>query len=375
MAGMFYSLEEVAKKLNKTEEEVKELVKMGRLREFRDGPNLLFKVDEVESLMSDTSFMSSAETPGTAEETAHQEEISLGSEADETSASTSGPSESEEKRPAEESNAEEETASEESEAGEEEITLASERSEETTIQGDLTSADTTLTSEGINVLGETDSDYAAADDTQGETKVVSEEESLEEIEEDVNLDSFGSGSGLLDLSLQADDTSLGGILDDIYMSEGESEKEGTEGTEGSAREVAAEAEQMFSEETTQAVPVGATMVRRYTEPEPNTGSNLLGIMVVLPLVVVVYTVIVVLFLASTGKVPSILGKIHNIIFIILGAFLVVSLVMGVAGFIVGTGGAKSAKPKAKKEKKKKKKKKKGKEKPSSSPETDLSETE
>lgn len=44
-------------------------------------------------------------------------------------------------------------------------------------------------------------------------------EPLEEIEEDVNLDSFGSGSGLLDLSLQADDTSLGGIIDEIYTSE------------------------------------------------------------------------------------------------------------------------------------------------------------
>jgi hypothetical protein len=42
---------------------------------------------------------------------------------------------------------------------------------------------------------------------------------LEEIEEDVNLDTFGSGSGLLDLSLQADDTSLGGILDEIYTSD------------------------------------------------------------------------------------------------------------------------------------------------------------
>lgn len=30
------------------------------------------------------------------------------------------------------------------------------------------------------------------------------------------LDSFGSGSGLLDLSLQLDDTSLGGIFDEIY---------------------------------------------------------------------------------------------------------------------------------------------------------------
>ena len=50
------------------------------------------------------------------------------------------------------------------------------------------------------------------------------EASLEEIEDDVNLDSFGSGSGLLDLSLQADDTSLGGILDEIYTSEGGGEE-------------------------------------------------------------------------------------------------------------------------------------------------------
>ncbi len=47
------------------------------------------------------------------------------------------------------------------------------------------------------------------------------EASLEEIEKDASLDTFGSGSGLLDLSLQADDTSLGGILDEIYTPGGE----------------------------------------------------------------------------------------------------------------------------------------------------------
>lgn len=50
MAGMFYSIEEVAEKLGKTAEQVEELVHQGKLREFRDGPNVLFKVDEVESL-------------------------------------------------------------------------------------------------------------------------------------------------------------------------------------------------------------------------------------------------------------------------------------------------------------------------------------
>ena len=53
MAGMFYSLQEAAEKLNKTEDEIKQLVQEGKLREFRDGTNLLFKVDEVEALISD----------------------------------------------------------------------------------------------------------------------------------------------------------------------------------------------------------------------------------------------------------------------------------------------------------------------------------
>ena len=57
MAGMFYSIKEVSEKLGKSEDEVRQIVKGGRLREFRDGPNLLFKVDEVNSLLSDTSFM------------------------------------------------------------------------------------------------------------------------------------------------------------------------------------------------------------------------------------------------------------------------------------------------------------------------------
>ena len=44
MAGMFYSLQEAAEKLNKTEEEIKQIVKEGGLREFRDGPNLLLSL-------------------------------------------------------------------------------------------------------------------------------------------------------------------------------------------------------------------------------------------------------------------------------------------------------------------------------------------
>jgi excisionase family DNA binding protein len=68
MAGMFYSLKEVTAKLNKTEEQVKEIVHQGRLREFRTGGSeVLFKIDEVEALMSDTRIIAIQKAP--AEET------------------------------------------------------------------------------------------------------------------------------------------------------------------------------------------------------------------------------------------------------------------------------------------------------------------
>jgi hypothetical protein len=75
MASMFYSLQEVAAKLNKTEEEVKDIVKQGRLREFRDGPNLLFKIDEVEALMSDSSIAALRKTPAKAKQETEEDEI------------------------------------------------------------------------------------------------------------------------------------------------------------------------------------------------------------------------------------------------------------------------------------------------------------
>src|SRR3954462_8200056 len=50
MAKMFYTLEETKTALQKNEEEIKQLAREGRLREFRDGPRLMFKADQVESI-------------------------------------------------------------------------------------------------------------------------------------------------------------------------------------------------------------------------------------------------------------------------------------------------------------------------------------
>lgn len=326
MAGMFYSIQEAAKKLGMTEEQVKALVSSGRLREFRDGSNVLFKIDEVEALMSDTSIKGKS-APEAAED--EEEEIALKTE--------------DEKKPV---------------AGK-----------------DLLSADTAITKEGLNVLGETDSGYKLADDTKAETKSGSGagEASLEAIEEDVSLDTFGSGSGLLDLSLQADDTSLGGILDEIYTGEGgespggEAAAKKTAGEKGQAAEGVAAGtgsgpafsglpeEALAEPQPTQMAPL---MAQAYAaEPETDFQSNMFGVALFVPLMVIIYTAIVAVA-GFNNVTPAIMMKVQAIIWYVLVGLAALAIVLVGSGFVLGGGrGEKTAaKPKAKKEKKVKSKK-------------------
>src|SRR3954447_12300144 len=53
MAKMFYTMDEAKAALGKNEEEIKQFAREGRLREFRDGPRLMFKADQVETLKSE----------------------------------------------------------------------------------------------------------------------------------------------------------------------------------------------------------------------------------------------------------------------------------------------------------------------------------
>src|SRR5438477_3402544 len=55
MAKMFYTLDEAKSALGKSEEEIKAYAREGRLREFRDGPRLMFKADQVEQLKAEVT--------------------------------------------------------------------------------------------------------------------------------------------------------------------------------------------------------------------------------------------------------------------------------------------------------------------------------
>ena len=394
MAGMFYSLQEAIEKLNKTEGEIRQIVADGKLREFRDGPNLLFKVEEVEALISgagdagleeilepealEPDALEPDELEPTDQEAAALEfddlepeipaddlaeaevpELDI-AEAGDTAADVPE-LEALEAEMAEAGTVEPEAP--EPAADTDEILLAPETGAPA-IYSDLTDADTAITSFGTNVLGETDTDYDITDDTMAETAVpmgtagTTPEVPLEEVEEDVNLDSFGSGSGLLDLSLQADDTSLGGILDEIYTAEDEAtEPVEAEVDAGSAAGVAAEAEDMVSEDELaaplMAAPAGA-LARPFIEAPPDAQSNTLGMLLFLPLLIVIYTTLVAVS-GLRGVMPSILEPIQNFIWYIMGGAGAVALVVTAAAFLL-TGERDATAKKAKKPKKAKEKK-------------------
>ncbi|MBL7189272.1 MAG: hypothetical protein ISS70_23335 [Phycisphaerae bacterium] len=393
MAGMFYSLQETIEKLHKTEDEIKQIVADGKLREFRDGPSLLFKVEEVEALMSDVGdaeveniLEPEALEPETlepdsvepaalefddlepeipADELAQAElaESDI-AEAEDTAADVPDPESLESEMLEPEALEPEAPAPWDSAADTDDILLAPE-TQAPAMSSDLTDADTAITSFGTNVLGQTDADYDITDDTMAETAIpmgtagTTPEVPLEEIEEDVNLDSFGSGSGLLDLSLQADDTSLGGILDEIYTASDEV-TEPADAEADSAAGAAAEAEEMISEDELVAPQMAApalALARPFIEAPPDAQSNTLGMLLFLPLLIVIYTTVVAVS-GLRGVMPSILEPIQGFIWYIMGGAGAVALAVTAAAFLL-TGerdatATKTRKPKEKKPKKAKK---------------------
>ncbi|OHB73942.1 MAG: hypothetical protein A2Z25_05440 [Planctomycetes bacterium RBG_16_55_9] len=382
---MFYSLQEAAERLSITQNDLKQLVTEGKLREFRDGPNLLFKVEEVEALVPDADVIGLQEPPegeafepeslmledleseASGEEVPTEEaleaelaesDLSDKSEIPELEAIEPGAGEMEIPEDEAESLETEEAQAPKMPAdasGTDEILLAPETGVPV-MPSDLTDADTALTGMGTSVLGETDQDYEITDDTLAETAVptgTTPEVPLEEIEEDVNLDTFGSGSGLLDLSLQADDTSLGGILDEIYTAEGEGQ-EPAEAQAGPAGAMA-EVEQIAPEDelaAPQAAPEVSALATPFIEVAPDAQSNTLGMLLFLPLLVVIYTYVVAVA-GPKDVIPSILGLVQNFIWYIMGgAAVVTGLVVGAAFLFTGERGTavkKEKKPKKIKE--------------------------
>jgi excisionase family DNA binding protein len=167
MAKMFYTLDEAAQRLGVDAEKIKEMAASGELQQFRDRDKLMFKRDQIDTLAGGSGAGDSdSGSPIPLVPSDDTDAISL---ADTNMASKPG----------------------------------------------LTSTGTsagTGTGSGMSVFGP---DEVEPVDPLAQTAVTNP--MADTAQEELSLESVGSGSGLLDLTRESDDTSLGAeLLDEIY---------------------------------------------------------------------------------------------------------------------------------------------------------------
>lgn len=199
MAKMFYSMEETKAALGRNEEGIKQLSREGRLREFRDGQKLMFKADQVETLKAELAGASAEISLAPAEPEIPAPQESAGGiplAADTHSAAPAAPAASPE---------------------DDLLALAGGTNAPGASAAGLTGmggpgASTSGTSAGsrggITIFDVDDSQRV---DPSAQTAINSSP-SAEQI---ASIESVGSGSGLLDLTRESEDTSLGAVFDEM----------------------------------------------------------------------------------------------------------------------------------------------------------------
>jgi len=210
MAKMFYTLDEAKTVLGRSEEDIKQFAREGRLREFRDGPRLMFKADQVEQLRSEIAAGGDQVDLGVSDSGGMIDLV------DTTGASGTSITLAD-------TNAGQGTAfALKSGSG-----AAIPAKEDTALAADLglsgthggmpsparigsgISSASGGSRAGINVFG--------ADEIPGVVDPMAQT-AITPSASEISLESVGSGSGLLDLSRERDDTSLGAVLEEITPS-------------------------------------------------------------------------------------------------------------------------------------------------------------
>jgi len=212
MAKMFYTLDEAKTVLGRSEEDIKQFAREGRLREFRDGPRLMFKADQVEQLRSEIAAGGDQVDLGVSDSGGMIDLV------DTTGASGTSITLAD-------TNAGQGTAfALKSGSG-----AAIPAKEDTALAADLglsgthggmpsparigsgISSASGGSRAGINVFG--------ADEIPGVVDPMAQT-AITPSASEISLESVGSGSGLLDLSRERDDTSLGAVLEEIPSGSG-----------------------------------------------------------------------------------------------------------------------------------------------------------
>lgn len=199
MAKTFYSLDETCNKLQMTEDQVKELVRTVQLREFRDAGKVNYRVEEVDKLAAASGVGGPAASG----------ELILEPAEEDTPAGSSGIGI--------------DLASSSVGLGSDVLSLEEADLDDTAADAATGTGkkkdDTVVSSVGVSVFDEDEEELAEVDPL-AQTVVSAGAEGL-------GIEGVGSGSGLLDLTRESDDTSLGAdLLDEIYPDEAPSAEMG-----------------------------------------------------------------------------------------------------------------------------------------------------
>ena len=160
MAKMFYTVDEVKTMLGLDDSAIRDLIQEDKLRELHDGPRRVFKADQVDALAAQAS----SKRPAPPDTDAGGFALEMPDSTDAGASDTGRP-------------------------------------------------DTAL---GAGDVQPVDEDQLALPDTETPGSAAGTGGSDQDV---LQLDGSGSGSGLLDLTREGDDTSLGAVLDEIYPSE------------------------------------------------------------------------------------------------------------------------------------------------------------
>jgi len=216
MAKMFYTMEETKAALGRNEDEIRQLAREGRLREFRDGPRLMFKADQVEQLKADLGGGGDALNLGSSDSGAPLGLV------DTKGGSGSGISLVDTHSGKAVANPKEETAFAD-------IGLSG------TIGGSIggvpspgRGSPSSGSGIGLSGTGVSGSGVPAGHGSRGGITLDIDDHHRADpsaqtavgsgLVDQVNLEGVGSGSGLLDLTRESDDTSLGAVFDELTPS-------------------------------------------------------------------------------------------------------------------------------------------------------------
>lgn len=362
MAKMYYNLEEAIARLGCTEDQLRGMVREGKLREFRDAGKLNYRVDEVDRLASPpTGDLAGGSSSG---------ELMLAGDSGDTpaigkSGSGSGLSLEEADAPIDLGGSDSGLPALKSDSGSTTGLILSDtdttpppKTRESAKSGSTSDIlrleeadrdlggprkdDTVITNIGISVFDDDDLEIAA--DPRAKTMMTGADEHL-------GLDGSGGGSGLLDLTRESDDTSLGAeLLEGIDMGD-TAETVVPSGVTGTETEPAAEEDAVEAE--LPAVPVGPMVMLAPAEPVSPVFTGLL----------VAAAIVLALLGSSTvamimGTMPSYLSIMADQFWFTLGGSILLGGICALAGYMVGKPKAPRAprpprekKPKAEKAKK------------------------